>query len=193
MKIKKVENVEEPNYDTNTKRQNKFLKLIFEHKIITITIVITLLLIGIGTGIYVYLYQSAVDGLMPDYYGTETILSENARFEKYAGDIVSGPEVKQLLRAINVCNKNEIYPEDIEIFIYDENSKSFINVYDDSLYPDLKTPDEESSLNLVTPVPGTAKEKDITSLIADRKKYTVEMAEYDDTYGYLKKITIKEH
>lgn len=114
-------------------------------------------------------------------------------FEKYAGNIVSGSEVKQLFRLINAYNKNEIYPEDMEVFIYDENSKSFINVYDDSLYPDLKTPDEESSLDLVTPVPSPVKEKDITSLIKDNKKYTVEMAEYDGTHGYLKKITIKEN
>ena len=44
MKIKKVENKEKPKYDTKTEKQNKFLKLIFEHKLMSITIIIVLIL-----------------------------------------------------------------------------------------------------------------------------------------------------
>ena len=44
MKIKNVETKEKPAYDTKTEKQNKFLKLIFEHKKITIALVVLLLL-----------------------------------------------------------------------------------------------------------------------------------------------------
>ena len=44
MKIKKVENKEKPEYDTKSEKQNKFLKLIFEHKLMSITIIIALIL-----------------------------------------------------------------------------------------------------------------------------------------------------
>ena len=44
MKIKKVENKEKPEYDTKSEKQNKFLKLIFEHKKITITLVVLIIL-----------------------------------------------------------------------------------------------------------------------------------------------------
>lgn len=52
MKIKKIENKEKPEYDTKTEKQNKFLKLIFEHKKITITLVVLILLICVAYGIY---------------------------------------------------------------------------------------------------------------------------------------------
>lgn len=44
MKIKNIENNEKPEYDTKSEKQNKFLKLIFEHKKITITIVVLIIL-----------------------------------------------------------------------------------------------------------------------------------------------------
>ena len=52
MKIKKIENKEKPEYDTKSEKQNKFLKLIFEHKKITITLVVLILLICVAYGIY---------------------------------------------------------------------------------------------------------------------------------------------
>ena len=44
MKIKKIEKKEKPEYDTKTEKQNKFLKLIFEHKKITLSLTMILII-----------------------------------------------------------------------------------------------------------------------------------------------------
>ena len=59
MEIKNIENKEKPEYDTKSEKQNKFLKLIFEHKKITITLV-ALLILTCGAYIVKNWYDSQI-------------------------------------------------------------------------------------------------------------------------------------
>ncbi len=113
----------------------------------------------------VYLYQSAASsvGDSTEYMDSAKVETQNAKFEQYAGNREKGPNVKNLIRAVGTFNANQVWPEKISI--------------------------------VITPKVGSASSGDTSNLansIEDRKYYEVTMDEYDDTYGYLTKIGIKE-
>ena len=75
-------------------------------------ILIAVALVGVG----VYLYSSAA-GMMNsgvDELASADMITKNSKLEIYEGNI-SGTELKQLKRAVTAYNKNEIFPESIDI------------------------------------------------------------------------------
>lgn len=74
-------------------------------------ILIAVALVSLG----VYLYQSAANsvGDSQAYMDSTKVETQNAKFEKYAGDKVKGPEVKSLIRAVGTFNANDVWPDDI--------------------------------------------------------------------------------
>lgn len=74
-------------------------------------ILIAVALVSLG----VYLYQSAANSVTDSsaWMDSAQVETQNAKFEKYQGSHVKGPEVKALIRAVGTFNANEIWPEAI--------------------------------------------------------------------------------
>lgn len=120
-------------------------------------ILIAVALVSLG----VYLYQSAANSVSDSsaWMDSTKVETQNAKFEKYAGPNVKGPEVKSLIRAVGTFNANKIWPSPIDM--------------------DLDGSGDTTSV--------------LANRVEDRKYYTVTMAAYDPTYGYLTQITIEEN
>lgn len=123
-------------------------------------ILIAVALVSLG----VYLYQSAASSVSDSsaWMDSTKVETQNAKFEKYAGPNVKGPEVKSLIRAVGTFNANQIWPDAIKMDLKNTGSGD-------------KTGAEDSTL---------------ANNIEDRVYYNVEMTTYDSTYGYLTQITI---
>lgn len=76
-------------------------------------ILIAVALVSLG----VYLYQSAANSVSDSsaWMDSTKVETQNAKFEKYAGPNVKGPEVKSLIRAVGTFNANDIWPDDIKM------------------------------------------------------------------------------
>ena len=128
-------------------------------------ILIAVALVSLG----VYLYQSAANsvGDSTAYMDATKVETQNAKFEKYAGDHVKGPDVKSLIRAVGTFNANEIWPSKIDMVLtYKETTGGSTNTSGDTAT--------------------------LANKIHDRSYYKVEMTTYNSQYGYLEKITIVE-
>ena len=128
-------------------------------------ILIAVALVSLG----VYLYQSAANSVTDSsaWMDSAKVETQNAKFEKYAGTNVKGPEVKSLIRAVGTFNANEIWPSEIDITLkYKNTAGSLVTTSGDSAT--------------------------LANFVNDRAYHTVTMSEYDGTYGYLTKIVISE-
>lgn len=76
-------------------------------------ILIAVALVSLG----VYLYQSAASSVSDSsaWMDSTKVETQNAKFEKYAGTNVKGPEVKSLIRAVGTFNANQIWPSPIDM------------------------------------------------------------------------------
>ena len=86
----------------------------------------------------------------------------NSAIEKYVGTIRL-EDIDKMVKIINIYNADDYFPEDISI----ENESDLLVEQEDGQYKIVN----KGKLN---------------------KIYKVEMTQYDDTYGYIKTITISE-
>ena len=86
----------------------------------------------------------------------------NSAIEKYVGTIRL-EDIEKMVKIINIYNADDYFPEDISI----ENESDLLVEQEDGQYKIVN----KGKLN---------------------KIYKVEMTQYDDTYGYIKTITISE-
>ena len=97
-------------------------------------ILIAVALVSLG----VYLYQSAANSVTDSsaWMDSAKVETQNAKFEKYAGTRVKGPEVKSLIRAVGTFNANDIWPADITIKFgsYASGDSTLANEIDDRKY-----------------------------------------------------------
>lgn len=132
MKIKPILN-KKPEYKTQEEEHNKFLQIIFSHKKITISLVLIFLLIIFGYMQYLYYSASVynVGGAVSIETPTDKL---NSKIELFDG-IISGAELKVLIREINTHNTNNTFPNPIHIEytnIPNSELKSKNNIYSSS-------------------------------------------------------------